>query len=266
LHDLGFPSQSPFGNIPSRNPIFEDPSRIQGVRDYQAGDPLNRLNWKTTARVGELQVRRLEPAISMGTSILLNLKLAEYEGRHRLASTELAIVAAASITTHLTDKRQAVGLVTNGIDPHRETNQVVVSEAESVAPSEAFTEPDHRPVTMTASSAPGLPLRKGRGHLMNILDLLARIDLAREEDALPFQALIHDRTLSLPWGTTIVLLTSQETPGLLESLLALKRRGMVVILCLTLPNVNHQKAILRAQQVGIRALRISHRQDMDVWR
>ncbi|MFN2241492.1 MAG: DUF58 domain-containing protein, partial [Anaerolineae bacterium] len=65
LRDLGFPSQSPFGTLPSRERLFEDPTRIRGVRDYQPGDSLRRMDWKTSARVGTLQVRRFEPAIAL---------------------------------------------------------------------------------------------------------------------------------------------------------------------------------------------------------
>jgi uncharacterized protein (DUF58 family) len=65
LTDLGLPSQSPFGTLPSRERLFEDPTRIRGVRDYQPGDSLRRMDWKTSARVGSLQVRRYEPAIAL---------------------------------------------------------------------------------------------------------------------------------------------------------------------------------------------------------
>lgn len=36
--------------------IVEDPFLILGVRPYGAGDPMNRIHWKASARTGELQV------------------------------------------------------------------------------------------------------------------------------------------------------------------------------------------------------------------
>jgi uncharacterized protein (DUF58 family) len=105
LNELGFPSQSPFGTLPSRERIFEDPARVRGVRDYQPGDSLRRIDWKTSARVGVLQVRRVEPAISLETAIFLNLDAADYPRDVRYGATELGIVVAASVAVHVVEKR-----------------------------------------------------------------------------------------------------------------------------------------------------------------
>ncbi len=239
LHDLGFPSQSPFGILPSRERIFEDPTRIQGVRDYQPGDSLRKMDWKTSARVGSLQVRRYEPAISLETAILLNLAGAEYPRAYRHPATELGIVIAASVAVHLVERRQAVGLVTNGRDPL----------AEILDPT------------------PSLPLRKGREHLMRLLDLLARIEVVPEEDgATPFLELLSRKSLGLPWGSTVVIVTALETEGLLDALLVLRRRGLVVILVLTSPDPAFDATAQRAGQIGVRALRVWSEQRLDVWR
>ena len=84
-------------------------------------------------------------------------------------ATELGIVIAASISVHLVEKRQAISLVTNGRDPLRDPDL----EASSPA------------------AVPTLPLRKGREHLMDVLDLLARIQVTPEGDAVPFLDLLN---------------------------------------------------------------------------
>jgi len=117
LQDLGLPSHMPYGTLPSKQRIFEDPTRIMGVRDYQAGDSLKRINWKTSASTGKLQVKRYQPAISLETAIFLNLNGAEYSSKNRREATELAIIIAASMAVNLVENRQAVGLSTNGRDP-----------------------------------------------------------------------------------------------------------------------------------------------------
>jgi uncharacterized protein (DUF58 family) len=238
LRDLGFPSQSPFGTLPSRERLFEDPTRIRGVRDYQPGDSLRRMDWKTSARVGSLQVRRFEPAIALETAVFLNLNGAEYPQAHRRQATELGIIAAASVAVHLVEKRQAVGLITNGRDP--------LADASNTTPS--------------------LPLRKGREHLMHLLDLLACIEVASEDESVPFLDLLSRKSLGLPWGSTVVVITAQEVKGLLDTLLAFRRRGLVVILALTCPDRAFDLTVQRADQIGIRALRLWIEQDMDVWR
>ena len=251
LRELGFPSQSPFGTLPSRERIFEDPTRIQGVRDYQPGDSLRRMDWKTSARVGTLQVRRYEPAISLETAIYLNLNIADYPHRQRYQTTELGIVIAASVAVHVVEKRQAVSLVTNGRDPLQ-----TAPEQDLVAAA-----PEHLP-----AQAPSLPLRKGREHLMHLLDLLARIEVAPEDEALPFVDLLNRRSLGLPWGSTVVIVTSREVEGLLNTLLTLRRRGLVVILVLTSPHHDHALTTRRADQIGVQTLRVWSEQAMDVWR
>jgi uncharacterized protein (DUF58 family) len=238
LQDLGFPSQSPFGILPSRERIFEDPMRIRGVRDYQAGDSLRRMDWKTSARVGSLQVRRFEPTIALETAVFLNLAAADYPQPDRTAAAELGIVIAASLAVHLVEKRQAVGLVTNGSDP----------------------------LSQDLRAMPGLPLRKGRAHLMDLLDLLARVEVAPEDRAEPFLDLLGRKSLGLPWGSTVVVVTAREVEGLLETLLAFRRRGLAVILALTAPERGFDATAHRAEQIGIQAIRVWSERDMDVWR
>ena len=244
LRSLGFPSQSPFGILPSRERLFEDPTRIRGVRDYQSGDSLRRMDWKTSARVGSLQVRRFEPAIALETAIFLNLDSEDYVAAERRLATELGIVVAASISVHLVEKRQAISLVTNGRDPLREPDL----EASSPA------------------AVPTLPLRKGREHLTDVLDLLARIQLTPEGDAVPFLDLLNRHSMGLPWGSTVVVVTSREVEGLLTTLLALRRRGLVVILVATCPDPGFAETVQRADQIGIRALEVQSERGMDVWR
>jgi len=240
LRDLGFPSKSPFGTLPSRERIFEDPTRIQGVRDYQPGDSLRRMDWKTSARLGALQVRRFEPAISLETAIFLNLDSSDYDQPHRSQATELGIVIAASVAVHVVEKRQAVSLTTNGLDP--------LAEAEA------------------ADVTPALPLRKGREHLTYLLDLLARVEVVPEDGAVPFLDLLSRRSLSLPWGSTVVIVTALEVEGLLDTLLALRRRGLGIILVLTCPHREFALTAQRAEQIGVRALQVWNEQGLDVWR
>jgi uncharacterized protein (DUF58 family) len=238
LRELGFSSLSPSGTLPSRERIFEDPTRIQGVRDYQPGDSLRQMDWKTSARLGSLQVRRYEPAIALETAIFLNLNRDDYPRGVQYLATELGIVIAASVAVHLVEKRQAVGLYANGCDPLAEV----------------------------PGASPSLSLRKGREHLMHILDLLARIEVAPEELAVPFLDLLSRKSLGLPWGSTVVVVTPREAEGLLDTLLTLRRRGLLVILVLTSAERGFALTVQRADQIGIHTLQIYSEQALDVWR
>ena len=72
--------------------------------------------------------------------------------------------------------------------------------------------------------------------------------------------------MGLPWGSTVVVVTSREVEGLLTTLLALRRRGLVVILVATCPDPGFAETVQRADQIGIRALEVRSERGMDVWR
>jgi uncharacterized protein (DUF58 family) len=234
LDELGLPSKSPFGHLRALEPLYEDPARVVGVRDYQSGDSLRRINWKTTAAVGRLQVRRLEPAMTLQTVLLVNLSLDEYERQDAYYATEQAIVVAASIANHLIGLRQEVGLVTNGKDP-------------------------------LGGSLAGIAVRKGRGHLIGILEILGRIDQTSGND---FCSMLRAQMGRLPWGATLVVLTGTERPELWESLLALRRAGfsVVVVFCDYPSLVGYNQARGRGESLGFRCYRVWKTEDMDAWR
>jgi len=231
LEKLTLPSKSPMGTLRSKVPIFQDPSRVIGVRDYVPGDSLRLINWKTTANVGRLQVKRLEPAISVETAIFLNLNTQEYDAKRALEATELGIVAAASLANHVIALRQAVGLSTNGVDPLATNGQ---------------------PIT--------LPLRKERAHLMRILDVLARIQAG---EAFPFTELLRQESLNLSWGVTLLVITSGESEELFDTLFPLRRAGFHVVLLFTDSGGAFAPTKGRAESLGFRAWRIRTERDLE---
>jgi len=234
LASLDLPSLSPMGTLRTQQRVFEDPARVIGVRDYVAGDSRRRIHWKVSASVGRLQVKKLEPAISLETAIFLNLNAAEYELRRRAITTEFAIVVAASVASYVIDKRQAAGLYTNGRDP--------LAVGAGLAPAPAICVP------------PG----RGRPHLMRVLDVLARIEVA---ETFSFAELLHRDSAGLPWGTTLVIVTSQGDEGLAPALLALRRRGFLVVVIL----VDETRGAGLIERAGFSVLRIADERDLRRW-
>ena len=66
------PSRRPIGDVRLTHRLYEDPTRIAGVRPYEAGDPLNRIHWRATARTGRLHSKVYEPSTLAGATILLD--------------------------------------------------------------------------------------------------------------------------------------------------------------------------------------------------
>ena len=117
LSCLRFSSQTPYGTIPSQQRIFADPTRVAGKRQYQPGDPLRSIDWKSSGHSGALQVKTYDPAVALTSMIFLNLRAAEYSRQLRSQASEWGIVVAASLANYLTGARQPVGLASNGTDP-----------------------------------------------------------------------------------------------------------------------------------------------------
>lgn len=84
-----------------------------GLREYQTGDDLRRVHWKSTARLGELMIRQDEMPWQGRATVVLDLRA----GVHDAISLERAISAAASIVSACWQHRSLVRLAsTDGTD------------------------------------------------------------------------------------------------------------------------------------------------------
>jgi len=116
LSEYDIASRRPLGTVKISNKIFEDPTRIIGVREYEPGDPLNRIHWKTTARMGALHSKVFEPSKVIGATVILDFHKDGYRGPDGEERGELAVLTAASIADYIASAREQVGFLTNGRD------------------------------------------------------------------------------------------------------------------------------------------------------
>ncbi len=88
------------------------------VREYRRGDDLRRVHWRSSARVGELMVRREEQPWQSRATLFVDNRAGAHRGRGVASSLETAVSAAASIAVHLSRRGFTVRLVTaDGEDP-----------------------------------------------------------------------------------------------------------------------------------------------------
>jgi uncharacterized protein (DUF58 family) len=88
------------------------------VREYRRGDDLRRVHWRSTARTGELMVRREEQPWQSRATLFLDNRLRVHRGQGIASSLEAAVSTAASIAVHLSMRGFTVRLVTaSGEDP-----------------------------------------------------------------------------------------------------------------------------------------------------
>jgi uncharacterized protein (DUF58 family) len=81
-------------------------------RAYQDGDGLRRVHWRSTARYGELMVRREEHQWRNSASVFLDTRRSAHAGTGPSATFEFAVSAAASIGAHLTGEGYRARLIT----------------------------------------------------------------------------------------------------------------------------------------------------------
>jgi len=74
------------------------------IREYRQGDDVRRVHWPSTARRGELMVRREEQSWDPSASILIDSRLGSHAGSGVNGSFEWAVSAAASIGTLFCDE------------------------------------------------------------------------------------------------------------------------------------------------------------------
>jgi uncharacterized protein (DUF58 family) len=92
------------------------------TREYRHGDDLRRVHWRSTARVGELMVRREEQPWESRATVVLDTRAYAHRGEGPTASFEWVASAAASISVHLRQAGFKIRLVSNRFDV--ETNEV----------------------------------------------------------------------------------------------------------------------------------------------
>lgn len=225
-------SRLPHGTIRSRQPIFADPARVIGVRAYSPGDPWRNVHWKASARVGSLQVKKHEPAISLATVIFLDLHVPAYTRQSRYQTSEWAIVVAASLATYLADQRQAVGLACTGVDQPTGTSRWII------------------------------PSRPGRVHLMKLLEWLARVQLA---ETVPLAQWLTTAALDLAWGTTVIAITPTGDEATCRSLGRLLRAGLNPMLLAVEPHAQFQIVRERARLLGFEAYQVADEDELARW-
>jgi len=223
LEGFDVASRRPIGEVRMSYRLFEDPTRVAGVRRYEPGDPLNRVHWRATARTGVLHSKIYEPSTVAGATILLDFHQSSFDQRHEPYRSELAVTAAASLANAVFQMGQQVGLVSNGRDA---ADRIRQEGWDSDIRSRSAAQ---RAASMLVKSDRLEPLvvetRRGAEQLMRILETLARAELT---DGLDLAHLIIETASRLPRDATVLAILTAVTPETAVALGNLRRRGFAV--------------------------------------
>ena len=196
LQQLIFPAENPSGDARGRRPLFQDTTRFIGHREYRTSDPMKHIDWKATARLGELQTKVFEPVVSLNVLIALNGSTNEFawQGVNRRIF-ERAVTAAASTASFCAGHGYSFGLISNAVAGY-------------------------------SGKWLSVPLSSATPQLSLVLEALA---MAGPYVVTPLVEVLQGERRSLPSGATLVLVTAVMTRALAEEVAEIKQRGYQVL-------------------------------------
>jgi uncharacterized protein (DUF58 family) len=151
------------------------------VREYLPGDDVRRIHWRSTARTGELMVRREEQAWDPSAVVLLDNRSRAFGRTEPDPRFEWLVSAAASIAVHLIEHGFAVGVTdARGVDPAQAQRVGARTVIRRLADADLTTADSLEPAVATAPTG-------ARGQLL--IALLGRLDAA---DGVTLAAALRD--------------------------------------------------------------------------
>ncbi len=193
LTDLGLPAVKPLGEVRGGDRIYEDVTRPTGLRDYQKGDPLTRVDWKATAKARQLLVRTFDPSSTVNVVIAVAVDTTEPFWRIDVPEElERVITVAASVAHYVAERDYSFGLFANDM-------AVQVKRSMKVKP------------------------RQGQEQLGEVMAALATTPPMASG---PMANHLAEHGRRFPFGTTVVLCTAFITEGMVTTLNDLAHAGM----------------------------------------
>ncbi|EPR11868.1 DUF58 domain-containing protein [Ruminiclostridium papyrosolvens] len=183
------------GDAVVRRFINPDPFLVAGVREYQAGDPVSSINWKSTARTNSLQVYKYDYSADTKLLILFNIDSSSsqdnYPNEKECEKIELGIHFCASIVDKTIKQGISTGFCCNG--HFRDQKEIV-----------------------------NIPSRCSKIQLFTIFEAMAKLQLHR---VVSFYTMIKNIKNSIPKDTDILIVSLYNDEKIQEQVHELKRSG-----------------------------------------
>jgi uncharacterized protein (DUF58 family) len=211
IRDFPFPSGRLPGGDALRQRTHQVTPNASGVRDYVPGDSLNRIHWRSTARLRRLIAKEFEFDPQAEVWIILDaegkVQFGQLEERSPdvvagvvrgdfelpCSTEEYAVAIAASLAMHLAQRDRAVGFISHGRARH-----VLQSD-------------------------------RGEAQLFHILESLAVLEA---NGTFSINELLKIEGPRIPRGASVVVITPSVEPSVLSTVHELKRSGLSPVLVL----------------------------------
>lgn len=163
------------GEILSKRNLLEDPFEYRGIREYQPYDDMRTINWKATAKTGELKVNQKNETSLKEVRIFINTE--DNGVLKKDDCVEAGFQIAAGLSKYLTDQGMRISCYSNAQD--------IISA---------------QPLIIESNS--------GKSHLNKIYRNLARIDL--EKTGKGFVELFSDKVLTGKHELITIFISSNQ--------------------------------------------------------
>ena len=94
-----------------RRGIVRGGSEFRGIRPHNPGEPLSRIDWKSTAKTGNLMLREMDDPASGDLTVLLDATASQVVGDQPQTNFELAVQAAGSVADFILGTGRSVNLL-----------------------------------------------------------------------------------------------------------------------------------------------------------
>ncbi len=178
----------------------EDPFEFAGIREYQPFDSMHSINWKSTARLGKLQVNTFRTTFSKKVVLLLNIECNAVSHAERIR--EEAVRITATLADLFAREKIPVAYNTNGKD-------LVTKEA----------------CRMEAGS--------DMIHVRNIEVALARLDMEQRPES--FLELLEECVKPEQSPVEYIVISNYRKKNLCDKIIALRDKGYAV--CFVIPEL-----------------------------
>ncbi|MBI5095327.1 MAG: DUF58 domain-containing protein [Candidatus Hydrogenedentes bacterium] len=257
IETFNIATRRPQGPVRISNRIYEDPSRIAGIREYRPGDPLNRIHWKASARTGTLYTKTHEPSNVVGATLILDLHRDSYRPENAESRMELAITTTASIAYLLQMSGEQLGLLTNA----RDAAEVAQYE---VASQQSLTRDDANDSVVGESESDrisplSVPTARSPVQALKIVENLARVIPGEGLDA---SQLILSGFRRLPRDAALLPVVPQVTEKLALTLAEMKYSGFAVTVFFIADNAGYQEAAKLLAPHAIHVFHIEHERNL----
>lgn len=250
-------TKRPQGPVKLSNRIYADPTRINNIREYVPGDPLNSIHWKATARTGSLHVKTYEPSSVIGGTLVLDLHDASYKPDRKEERMELAITTTASIAYLLQISGEQVGMITNARDA-AEVAQYDVEKHETLSRQEVDAEVEGE-LEGTRISPLCVETSRSPFQAQRVIENLARV---LPTDGLDGMGLVMSQYHTLPRDATLMIVAPIITERMAHALGAIKLAGFNVSVFLIMDQPAYLEAATFLAPHYINVFHIEHERSL----